>query len=76
VKTKAGRHPKWLTEAALLRLVFECRDFAAKLSELYVVTGNKSFGAFFRRVVIRALQISRPDNVVIISHDVRPILDH
>jgi hypothetical protein len=64
VKTKAGRHPKWLTEAALLRLVFECRDFAGKLSELYVVTGNKSFGAFFRRVVIRALRIMWSSSVM------------
>jgi hypothetical protein len=62
--------------AALLRLVLECRYFATELPKLYVVTINELLCAFFRRVVVRALKINRADDVVIISHDVRPILGH
>ena len=40
--------------AALLQLVLDYRNFAAKLPKLHVVTIHELLGAFFRRVVVRA----------------------
>jgi hypothetical protein len=45
------------TEAALLRGMFEYRDFAGELPEFNVVAVNKLFRSFYRRIIVGAFKL-------------------
>ena len=51
----------------LLGLVLERPDFAVELPKLYVVTIDQLFGAHFRRVVVRAVQINGLHEMAVVT---------